>query len=171
MKILQHAAVAAVMAAASFAVPAAVASAAVTPDPYGTSVGSGSFTGDSSVGSSTCTLANLVADAHGTRRGAKLRIRGFDAACAGVITAARYDRKIRLRIRHGAVTGTISIVITNVLGGQCRYGGQVAGTVARGAGTVSATGTVTLLRTLTAPCAPDSRASLIVDFPGASFSW
>lgn len=171
MKILKHGAAAAAMAAASLAATATFASASVTPDPYGTAVGSGSFTGDSSVGSSTCTLSNLVADAHGTRRGANVKIRGFDASCAGVITAARYDRKIRFRIRHGAVTGTISIVITNVLGGQCRYRGQVTGTVARGAGTVTATGTVTLHRTLIAPCAPDSRATLIVSFPGAGFSW
>ncbi|MDW5597357.1 autotransporter [Conexibacter stalactiti] len=171
MTTLRHGALAAVTAIAALTLTATVASASVTPDPYRTSAGSGSFTGDSAVGSSTCTLSNLVADARGTRRGATVKIRGFDAACAGVITAARYDRKIRFRIRHGAVTGTISIVITNVLGGQCRYSGPVSGTIARGAGTVSATGTVTLGRTLVSPCAPDSRASLSVSFPGASFGW
>lgn len=171
MNALQHGALAAAMAAASLAASATVASASIAPDPYRTTVGSGSFTGDSSVGSSTCTLSNLVADARGTRRGAKVRIRGFDAACVGVITAASYDRKIRFRIRHGAVTGTISIVITNVLGGQCRYGGPVSGTIANGAGTLSAAGTVTLTRTLAAPCAPDSRASLVVNLPGASVGW
>jgi hypothetical protein len=171
MTILHHGALAAAITAASFALPTALASASLTPDPYATAAGSGSFTGSSSVGSSTCTLSNLVADARGTRHGANVRIRAFDAACAGVITAARHDRTIRLRIRDGAVTGTISIVITNVLGGQCRYRGQVDGTVEQGTGTVSAAGTVTLRRTLTDPCAPDSRATLIVNFPGASFGW
>jgi hypothetical protein len=170
MNTLRHSGLAAATAIASLALSATVASASVTPDPYRTTAGSGSFTGDSSVGSSTCTLSNLVAEARGTRHGAKVRIRGFDAACAGVITAASYDRKIRFRIRHGAVTGTISIVITNVLGGQCRYRGPVTGTIASGAGTISAAGTVTLTRTLISPCAPDSRASLSVNFPGASFS-
>lgn len=164
-------ALAATLAAAALAATAAAASAAVTPDPYRTSAGSGSFTGESSVGSSTCTLSNLVAEARGTRRGARVRIHGFEAACAGVITAASYDRTIRFRIRRGAVTGTISIVITNVLGGQCRYSGPVSGTIAEGAGTVSATGTVTLARTLISPCAPDSRATLNVSFPGAAFDW
>lgn len=169
MKIVKLGAV--VVAAASLALPTAIASASVTPDPYSTSVGSGSFTGDSSVGSSTCTLSDLVADAHGTRRGAHVEIGGFAASCRGVITAASYDRTIRFRIRDGAVTGRISIVIANVLGGQCRYRGQVTGSIARGAGTVSAAGTVTLRRTLVAPCAPDSRATLDVTLPGAGFDW
>lgn len=171
MKILTRGAVAVVLAAASLAVPAAVSSASITPDPYSTSAGSGSFTGDSAVGSSTCTLSNLVAEAHGTRHGAKVKVLGFDAACRGVITAASHDRKIRFRIRDGAVTGKISIVITNVLGGQCRYSGPVTGTIADGAGTVSAAGTVTLQRTLVTPCAPDSRATLEVTLPGASIGW
>jgi hypothetical protein len=171
MKILKRGAVAAVLAVASFAVLAPLASASVTPDPYSTTVGSGSFTGDSSVGSSTCTLSNLVAEARGRRRGAKVKISGFDASCVGVITAARYDKKIRFRLRDGVVTGRISIVIANVLRGECRYAGDVTGTIARGSGTVSATGTVTLRRTLVAPCAPDSRATLSVNLPGAGFSW
>jgi hypothetical protein len=171
MKIFKRGPVAAVLAAASFAVLAPSAPASVTPDPYSTTAGTGSFTGDSSVGSSTCTLSNLVAEARGRRRGAEVRIRGFDAACAGVITAASYDRQIRFRIRDGVVTGRISIVIANVLRGECRYAGDVTGTIARGAGTVAATGTVTLRRTLAAPCAPDSRATLSVSFPGASFGW
>ena len=135
------------------------------------SAGGGSFTGDSAVGSSTCTLANLVADARGTRNGAKVRIDAFDAACAGVITAARHDRTIRFRVRRGVVSGHISIVITNLLGGVCRYAGPVSGTVARGSGTIAATGTVTLRRTVTAPCAPDSRATLNVGFPGLAIGW
>lgn len=171
MKTIEQGTLAAVIVAASLALSAADASAAVTPDPYATAAGSGSFTGDSAVGSSTCTLANLIADARGTPRGALVRIRGFDATCVGVITAARYDRTIRLRIRRGAVTGTISIVITNVLGGQCRYRGPVTGTIASGTGTVTAAGTVSLRRTLATPCAPDSQATLIVSFPGAGFSW
>lgn len=171
MKKLERRAAAAVLAAALLAASATSASASVTPDPYATTAGSGSFTGDSAVGSSTCSLANLVADARGTRRGAKVRIHAFDASCAGVITAARHDRTIRFRIRRGAVTGTISIVIANLLGGQCRYRGPVTGTIARGAGTISAAGTVTLRRTLISPCAPDSRATLNVTLPGAGFGW
>lgn len=171
MKIFKRGAVIAVSVAASFAVLVPSAAASVTPDPYSTTVGAGSFTGESSVGSSTCTLSNLVAEARGQRRGAIVRISGFDASCVGVITAARYDKEIRFRIRDGVVTGKISIVITNVLGGECRYAGDVTGAIERGTGTVSATGTVTLLRTLVAPCAPDSKATLGVSFPGASFSW
>lgn len=171
MTILTRGALAAAATAASLALSAAVAPASIAPNPYRTSAGSGSFTGDSAVGSSTCALSNVDAVAHGTRRGADVTIRGFDATCAGVITAARHDRRIRFRIRHGAVTGTISIVIANVLGGQCRYRGPVTGTIADGTGTLSATGTVTLSRTLTPPCAPDSRASLVVSLPGASVRW
>lgn len=171
MQILTRGRVAAVIAAAALVAPAASASASMTPDPYWTTAGSGSFTGDSAVGSSTCTLANLVAGARGTPHGAKVTIHGFDASCAGVITAASYDRTIRFRIRRGLVTGRISIVIANLLGGRCRYAGPVAGTIARGAGAISAAGTVTLRRTLATPCAPDSRATLNVTFPGAGFGW
>lgn len=171
MTSFKRSAVAAVLAAASAVAMAPSAAASVTPDPYATTQATGSFTGDSSVGSSTCTLTNVIAEARGKRRGAKVRIGGFDASCAGVITAASYDRPIRFRIRDGAVTGRISIVITNVLRGQCRYAGDVAGTIGSGTGTLSATGTVTLRRTLGAPCAPDSRATLSLSFPGASFTW
>lgn len=171
MKTLQRRVVAAAIAAACLAAAATPAAASITPDPYSTSAGGGSFTGDSAVGSSTCTLANLVADARGTRHGAKVRIRAFDAACAGVITAASHDRTIRFRVRHGVVAGRISIVITNLLGGVCRYAGAVSGTAASGSGTLAAAGIVTLRRTVTAPCAPDSRATLNVSFPGLAFGW
>ncbi|ADB48937.1 hypothetical protein Cwoe_0502 [Conexibacter woesei DSM 14684] len=169
MKILTQGALAAVVAAAAIAVPAAAASASVAPDPYRTTVASGSFTGASRLGSSTCTLSNVVAKARSTWRGAKLKIKGFDASCEGVITAARYDSKIRFKIRDGAVTGTISIVITNYAGGQCQYSGPVTGTVVRGGNELAAAGTVTLQRTLVAPCAPDSEATLSLRFPGATF--
>lgn len=171
MKTSGNPVLAAAIAAACLAATVTPASASVTPDPYGTIAGHGSFTGDSAVGPSTCRLSNLVAHAHGTRRGAKVKVHAFDASCAGAITAASHDRTIRFRIRRGAVTGHISIAITNKFGGQCRYAGAVAGTIARGADTISAAGTVTLRSTLAAPCAPDSRATLEVTFPGASFGW
>lgn len=69
------------------------------------------------------------------------------------------------------MTGTISTAITNVLGGQCAYRGEMTGTIARGAGALSAAGAVTLQRTLVSPCAPDSRATLDLTFPGAGISW
>lgn len=171
MKLLTRSRLAAATAAACLVLPAASASAAITPDPYETTAGSGVFTGDSIVGPSDCTLANLVASARGTWRGAKVEVRGFDAACTGAITAARYDRTIRFRVRRGFVTGRISIVIENRYGGRCRYAGPVAGTIPRGAGTLTAAGTVTLRRTFATPCAPDSSATLSVTLPGASFSW
>jgi hypothetical protein len=172
MKILKQGAIPAVVALAAFAVPTLAASASVSPpDHYSTSEGSGSFTGDSRVGPSTCTLSNLTAKAHRTGHGAKVQVRGFDASCVGAITSARYDEPIHFQIKKGAVTGTISIVITNALGGECRYRGPVTGSIANGASTLSATGTVTLRETLKAPCAPDSKATLKVTFPGASFSW
>lgn len=171
MKILKHGTIPAVIAVAAFAVPTLGASASVSPDHYRTSEGSGSFTGDSRVGPSTCTLSNLTAQAHSTGRGAKVQVRGFDASCVGVITSASYDELIHFQIKEGAVTGTISIVITNALGGECRYRGPVTGSIAKGASTLSAAGTVTLSETLKAPCAPDSKATLNVTFPGASFSW
>ncbi|MGI5171214.1 hypothetical protein ACQEU3_43375 [Spirillospora sp. CA-253888] len=172
MKILKQGAAPLVAVLAAFAAPMPVASASVSSHGhYSTSEGSGSFTGDSDVGPSTCALTNLAAKAHRTRHGAKVRVRGFDASCVGVITSARHDGPTRFQIRRGAVTGTISIVITNVLGGECRYRGPVAGSIANGADTLSATGTVTLRRTLKAPCAPDSKATLKVTFPGAGFSW
>jgi hypothetical protein len=171
MKILEQGAIPAVVALAAFAVPTFAASASDSPpDRYSTSQGSGSFTGDSSVGSSTCSLANLTAKAHRTRHGWKVRVGGFDASCVGVITSARYDERIRFQIEKGAVTGTISIVITNALGGECRYRGPVTGSIPHGVSTLSATGTVTLRETLNAPCAPDSTATLKVTFPGADFS-
>ncbi|REE95621.1 autotransporter [Thermomonospora umbrina] len=171
MKILKRGAFPAVVAVAALAVPTHAASASVSPpDRYSTSEGSGSFTGDSGVGSSTCTLSNLTAKAHRTGRTWKVRVRGFDASCVGVITSARHDGRIHFQIRKGAVTGTISIVITNALGGECRYRGPVTGSIANGAGTLSATGTVTLRETLKAPCAPDSKATLKITFPGADFT-
>jgi hypothetical protein len=171
MKTSRNGILAAAIAAACLTATAAPAAASIAPDPYGTIAGHGSFTGDSAVGPSTCTLANLVARAHGTRHGAKVKVRDFDASCEGAITAASYDRTIRFRIRRGAVTGAISIVIANKFGGVCRYAGPVAGTIASGTDTIEAAGTVTLRRTLTAPCAPDSRATLRVTLPGASISW
>ncbi len=171
MRTIARGALTTVAAAACLAAAPALASATLAPDPYATVAGDGSFTGDSAVGSSTCLLANLVADAHGTRRGAHVAVRDFDAACAGVITAAEHDRTIRFRIRRGEVRGTISIVIANLLGGRCRYRGEVTGTLAPGSGTLSAAGTVALRRTLAAPCAPDSRATLVVNLPGAAVSW
>ncbi|MFI6515427.1 hypothetical protein ACIBF1_07680 [Spirillospora sp. NPDC050679] len=172
MKILKQGAVPAVAVLAALAAPAPAASASASPPRhYSTSEGSGSFTGDSSVGPSTCALSNLTAKARRTGHGAKVRVQGFDASCVGVITSAGHDEPTRFRISRGAVTGTISIVITNVLGGECRYRGPVAGSIANGADTLSATGTVTLRKTLKAPCAPDSRATLKVTFPGAGFSW
>ncbi|MFB4315877.1 hypothetical protein [Actinomadura sp. 21ATH] len=179
MKILKQGAVPAAVALAAFAMPAPAASASASvsapaPPPgrhYSTSEGSGRFTGDSSVGPSVCTLTNLAARAHRTRQGGKVWVRGFDASCAGVITAAGHDVPLHFRIRRGAVTGTISIVITNALGGECRYRGPVTGSIANGADTLSATSTVTLRETLNAPCAPDSKATLEVTFPGAGFGW
>ncbi len=171
MRTIAQSVVAAGAAAVCLAAAPAHAAATLAPDPYATTAGSGSFTGDSAVGSSTCVLANLVADAHGTRRGAHVRVRDFDASCTGVITAASRDRTIRFRVRRGVVTGTISIVIANVLGGQCRYRGEVTGTIASGSVRLTAAGTVTLRRTVSAPCAPDSRATLVVELPGAAVSW
>ncbi|MFC9970706.1 hypothetical protein ACFVH6_07360 [Spirillospora sp. NPDC127200] len=172
MKILKQGAVPVVAVLAAFAAPTPAASASASPSHrYSTSEGSGGFSGDSSVGPSTCALSNLAAEARRTGHGAKVRVRGFDASCVGVITSARHDEPTRFRIRRGAVTGTISIVITNVLGGECRYRGPVAGSIANGADTLSAAGTVTLRKTLKAPCAPDSKAALEVTFPGAGFGW
>ncbi|QKW39164.1 hypothetical protein HUT06_38320 [Actinomadura sp. NAK00032] len=172
MKILKQGAIPAAAALAAFAMPAHAASASVSrPHHYSTSEGSGSFTGDSGVGPSTCTLAKLTATAHRTRHGANVQVRGFDASCVGVISTARYDEPIHFRIKKGAVTGMISIVIGNVLGGECRYRGPVAGSIPNGADTLSATGTVTLGETLKAPCAPDSETALEVTFPGAGFHW
>ncbi|MEW2357620.1 hypothetical protein [Spirillospora sp. NPDC029432] len=168
MKILKQGAIPAVAALAALALPATAASAS-PPRHYSTSEGSGGFTGDSSVGPSTCALANLTATAHRTGHGAKVRVSGFDASCAGVITSARYDAPIHFRIERGAVTGTVPIVITNALGGECRYRGPVNGSVPNGSDTLSAAGTVTLRETLRAPCAPDSRSTLRVTFPGAAF--
>ncbi|MFG2003345.1 hypothetical protein ACGFNU_29720 [Spirillospora sp. NPDC048911] len=172
MKILKRGAIPAVVALAAFAGPTPAASPSVSPPArHSTFEGTGSFTGDSIVGPSTCTLSHVTAKAHRTRHGAKVRVRGFDASCAGVITSARYAPPIHFQIKRGAVTGTISIVITNALGGECRYRGPVTGAIANGADTLSAAGTVTLRKTLKAPCAPDSKATLKLTFPGAGFSW
>jgi hypothetical protein len=171
MKLSKRSAFAVVTAAACLAMTSAVAPAEVTPKRYNTSTGSGTFTGSSSVGPSTCTLSNLVATAKGTGNGAKIQVRGFQASCTGVITAARYDQVIPFRIKRGEVTGTISIVITNAVGGECRYRGPVFGSIRKNTDTVSAAGTVTLVETLASPCAPDSQTTLDVKFPGATFSW
>src|SRR5829696_888343 len=153
MNIPRNGAAAALVAMASVALSAGVAPAKLTPNPYRTSVGTGSFTGDSVVGPSTCAMSKLVAKASGTGRGANVKVRGFEAACTGVITTARYEKAIPFRIRRGAVSGKISILITNSFGGECRYAGPVTGSIRKGAGTLKAAGTVTLRETVAAPCA------------------
>jgi hypothetical protein len=174
MRLFRNGAVATVAAIASLTVTASVAPAEVKPDPYRTTAGSGSFTGDSVIGPSTCTLSKLVARAHGTRKGADVKVRGFEpATCEGVLTTARYDSAIPFRIRQGKVTGEISIVITHATGpgGECRYAGPVTGTIRNGGNTLSAAGTVTLQETLAGICAPDSDTTLRLKFPGARFGW
>lgn len=164
-------AVATLIAAALISLPAALAPASVTPDPYKTKKASGSFTGDSVVGPSTCALSKVSATAQGTRRGADIQVRGFDAACTGVINGAEADEEIPFRIRRGKVTGEISIVITNTLGGECRYAGKMVGSIDEGDNRLAAAGTVNLVETVASPCAPSSNATVDLKFPKAGFGW
>src|SRR5688500_4640480 len=113
----KHAVAAALTAVLALVSTAGVAPAEVKPDPYRTSVGSGSFTGDSVIGPSTCALSELVARARSRGAGADVKVRGFEpATCEGIITTARYVEAIPFRIRRGKVTGQISIVITHATG-------------------------------------------------------
>ena len=171
MRFLKHGAVSSLTAAALIALPAALAPASVTPDPYKTRKGSGSFTGDSVAGPSECALSRLAATATGTRRGADIEVQGFDASCTGVINGAEPDEDIPFRIRRGKVTGEISVVITNVLGGECRYAGRMTGSIEKGDNKLAAAGTVNLVEQLASPCAPSSNATVDLKFPKASFSW
>ena len=171
MRTLKHGSLATLIAAAPIALPAALAPASVTPDPYKTKKGSGSFTGDSVVGPSKCVLSKVAATANGTRRGADIEVTGFDAACTGVINGAEPDEEIPFRIRRGKVTGDISIVITNTLGGECRYAGKMTGSIDRGDNKLAAAGTVNLVEQLASPCAPSSNATVDLKFPKARFSW
>ncbi|HST42052.1 MAG TPA: autotransporter [Conexibacter sp.] len=155
----------AVIVAAFFAGPA---SATITPNPYSTTAGTGRFNTISGIGNGACNLSGIRASASGTTGS----VTGFVASgCSGTISSGAYVSAITIRTALPTVTAAISILIRNILGGQCQYSGTFTGT-ANGTNTVTVTGTATLVRTLNPPaiCTGTANASLTVTLPGAVIS-
>lgn len=173
MKILKRGLVVAATAAASVAFLAGSASAAITPDPYSTTAGTGSFSTSSLLGPGGCRLGGMTANATGTATGATGTISALTASgCTGTITAARYSGPITVSINRGAVTASVQLLINNVVGGACSYAGTLTGSIANGGNTATMSGSMRLVTTLSGFCSSSATVtSLSATFPGASVTW
>lgn len=176
MKMLKRGLVVAVMAVAAFALAASSASAAISPDPYRTSSASGTFKAITTLlGTSTCDLQNVEANANGTAGGASGSVTGFTIAnCTNAIVSGSYTGPVSVEIDNGDVTANISsILIVNIIGGQCLYAGTLRGTMSHGGNSATVTGELTLQRTLNlfGICSNPADVELSMTFPGASVTW
>lgn len=150
----------------------AVATAGISPDPYSTTRGTGSFVVSTALGNGSCSLTSVAADLTGTTTGASGTITGFSAGgCAGYITSAAYDSAIAVDVDgdDDAATIELPIEMTNILGGRCIYDGRLTGSLTA-PDTVTVSGTVGLVRQVSGICDAAHSLSLTVAFPGAEIA-
>ncbi|MDO8188293.1 autotransporter [Conexibacter sp. CPCC 205706] len=167
MKFIKRGAALVAAAAVSAVVFAAPAAATITPNPYSTRAGTGTFTTISSLGNGSCNLSGINASA----TGASGSVTAFTASgCRGTITAARKSSDITISssLTTGVATAAVSLLVTNILGGTCLYAGTMTGRLTR-TSTITLTGTIPLTLTLGGICTASADSSLSVTLPGATF--
>jgi hypothetical protein len=167
MKFIKRGAALVAAAAVSAVVFVAPAAATITPNPYSTTSGTGTFTTISSLGNGSCNLSGINA----TASGATGSVTAFTASgCRGTITAARKSSNITISssLATGIATASVSLLVTNILGGNCLYAGTMTGRLTR-TSSITLTGTIPLTATLSGICTPSADSSLTVNFPGATF--
>lgn len=156
---------------AALAAPAA-ANAAITPNPYGTTAGTGRIGLSAPLANGACTLGNVAATATSTVTGATGTITGYTAsACSGLIASASPSSPMSFTVSNGAVTLAFSILKRNILSGTCLYAGTLTGTMVSGSNTLSVSGTTMLVRALSGLCESTYRTSASITLPGAAITW
>lgn len=163
--------VAAAILAAVTALPAA-ASAAITPDPYATTVAAGRATLVAALGTSGCTISNATVNATGTATGATISVPAYLAApCYGMTLSWVYSSPLSFTVDGGNVTLRFIWLKVNVLGGHCQYWGTLTGTMTNGSDTLTVSGTETLARTLRGICPASMSTTFTLTLPGAAITW
>lgn len=169
MNLVKRGAVAIALAASSTALFTGSASATMT-YPYSTSSGTGSISvGIGGVGSGICLLSNVAVRTLSSTSGV---ITGFTVSgCTVPISGGDFYSNIGITtdLASRTVQSTISVLISNILGGRCAYAGTLAGR-ASGTSLIAVDGTVPLTRTLSGVCASSGSVALNVTLPGATIS-
>lgn len=177
MHMLKRASLAAASAAATLALFAGPASAALSPDPYRTTSGIVHFLMRNSLGSSSCVLRSAEAALTGTAGGAIGQVTGFRPmvryidGCAGWTLTATYSSPMTVSVVRGDATFDMPIVFENTLGGTCAYRSSLRGTATSGGSRITASGLLVLDARIRGTCYTTLSTDLVAEFPGASISW
>lgn len=182
MKILKRGLVLAAMTFASVAALSGSASATLVPNPYSSTTDTGSFTSNTILGPSACSIRGININLRQVTTSPLLiggSVTGLTVfGCSGAITAASAAlvttlNPIGIQISGGVITLTnVSLLITNSIGGNCLYRGTLTGAYRQGTATRTITARNTAfggLTRLSGTCSTTADANLTVNL-GASIS-
>lgn len=163
--------------ASSIAIFAGSASATLSPNPYSSTSDSGSFTSNTALGTSRCSVSGINLRLSGTGTGATGSVTALTVSgCSGAITGASASlvtsaNPIGVTLSSGTVTLTnVNLLIRNILGGSCLYRGTLTGTYTTPTRSITARNAAfPLFQTLSGFCSSTADANLTVN-TGATIS-
>lgn len=154
-----------------------VASAAVTPDPYHSITDQFLLTSSSTLGGSNCLTSLGRVNLTGTTTGATGSVTSIEPSlCSGILSRASWTLvgltgTIDIEVWWGTVTfSNVQFLVENILGGRCLYAGTLTGSMFRGSGTMSVSGTPALSTTLSGICTSSVNVQLSVT-TSATITW
>jgi hypothetical protein len=167
MKLIKRGALVAAMAVASAALFAGSASASISPTgPFAR--GSGSFNTISTLGTGNCALANVAGNVASS---SSASVTSFTVSgCSGTLTGGAFSGAIAVTSGAGTASAAIDLLISNFIGGRCRYTGTFTGTIPSPSSSVTVSGTANLLTTLGGICTPTATSNLTITVPTLTFS-